>query len=64
MWESRLRGQRAKFPTLFTTKTTGRGTGLGLSRSYDIGESTWGIEGGPKCEGRGTEFMIFWLARL
>jgi len=46
------------FQPFFTTKPTGRGTGLGLSLSYDIIVAHGGQIDVHSKEGEGTEFII------
>ncbi len=46
------------FQPFFTTKPTGRGTGLGLSLSYDIVKAHGGELKVETKEGEGTEFII------
>src|SRR5215203_5942081 len=47
------------FQPFFTTKTTGQGTGLGLSLSYDIVKAHNGELKVATNEGEGSEFIIF-----
>lgn len=46
------------FQPFFTTKPAGRGTGLGLSLSYDIIKAHGGEIKVNTTEGEGTEFII------
>ena len=46
------------FQPFFTTKTTGQGTGLGLSLSYDIVKAHGGELKAETKEGAGSKFII------
>ncbi|MCK5372130.1 MAG: histidine kinase, partial [Cyclobacteriaceae bacterium] len=46
------------FQPFFTTKSTGEGTGLGLSLSYDIVKAHGGELKVETEEGKGSEFII------